>query len=225
MSKQITKTVYTLAELLADKSRQRAAERARNTLREVNTSDDWYDYTYDLWKAALGQIGFENADIQFSGFGSQGDGASFTASVNLVKLIEFLASDIEPNPVIDFDGKAEHFAPWVLHKLGKKPTNPAYRQLLPLIKNWDLEARIERHTTQYVHEKTCRFECELHGGRLELVSDLNRDADNLRIALCQIIYRMLEEEYNYLTSDEALIELATANDYYFDGVGRVEWGE
>jgi hypothetical protein len=46
------------------------------------SSDDtyWYESLLDDWKERLEEMGFGNPDIGFSGFSSQGDGASFTAS-------------------------------------------------------------------------------------------------------------------------------------------------
>jgi len=83
MPKTITKevTLYTFKELVdLEKvgTLKRACERARAWLQEGQTDHDWWDHTYDTWKSALAQIGFDNADISFSGFWSQGDGASFT---------------------------------------------------------------------------------------------------------------------------------------------------
>lgn len=43
--------------------------------------DDWYADTLAEWKTKLAALGYANADIRFSGFGSQGDGASFAANV------------------------------------------------------------------------------------------------------------------------------------------------
>ena len=43
----------------------------------------WYDCEIDSWKEELETLGFIDADIRFSGFGSQGDGASFTAEIDL----------------------------------------------------------------------------------------------------------------------------------------------
>jgi hypothetical protein len=49
----------------------------------------------------------------------------------------------------------------------------------------------------------------------KLLRQFAEDAEALRLALCKAIYRDLEDEYEYLTSDEALLELASGNDYVF----------
>jgi len=47
-------------------------------------------FIIDYWIEKLQDIGFEDAQIEYTGFYSQGDGASFTASVNIEKLINTL---------------------------------------------------------------------------------------------------------------------------------------
>jgi hypothetical protein len=49
--------------------------------------DDYYQCIYEDWKAKLKRKGFHDAEIIHSGFGSQGDGASFTATIGSSKLI------------------------------------------------------------------------------------------------------------------------------------------
>lgn len=93
--KIITKIVYAFPELLAlgteGKVIQKAVEKAQSCLQEAATDFDWFSCVLDFWQHALDQIGFENANISFSGFWSQGNGARFTATVNLDKLVAFLA--------------------------------------------------------------------------------------------------------------------------------------
>lgn len=56
-----------------------AKERARAEWRDSATFDNWYDNTLDEWMLELEGMGFETVEINFTGFASQGDGASFTA--------------------------------------------------------------------------------------------------------------------------------------------------
>lgn len=57
-----------------------AKERAKQWWAEGSGDDNWwYETTLDEAKEGLSKIGFSDPDISFSGFGSQGDGASFTS--------------------------------------------------------------------------------------------------------------------------------------------------
>lgn len=61
-----------------DQLSDEAKETAREKVRESETGDEWWDFIYDDWKERLEKKGFMVPDIAFSGFWSQGDGASFT---------------------------------------------------------------------------------------------------------------------------------------------------
>lgn len=225
MPKQITKTVYTFKEMIDGKLP--GEERARQWMREYATGDEfWSEYTIETWKSALAQIGFEDADIAFSGFACQGDGASFTANVNMDKLTDFMGRDIEPKNRIEptaETGDDEDYRPWILHHIkSKTPANRKYRRLRGLY-----SAEIQRNDSRYCHENTCEFwlidEYRREAPRVEkLANGFERDAEQLRTDLCRAIYRDLEQEYFYQISDEAMLELAEANDYTFDKHGNRE---
>jgi len=53
--------------------------------RYFNTDFDWYADTLSTVQESLEALGFSNIEIHFSGFGSQGDGANFTASWSYAK--------------------------------------------------------------------------------------------------------------------------------------------
>ena len=225
----ITKTLYQFGELIeAHKQgtvKSEAVEQARAWMIEGfgRFGFEWWDSTWETWKDALAQIGFTDAEMSFSGFASQGDGASFTCkSVDVAKLKEFMGTDIAPSEVID--GTPEDFRPWIVYKIeGKTPANPKYSRI-PVDST---SAIVERHDNHYSHGNTCRFVLTIeyrdnkpHMDKLCL--SFEKDAEQLRRDICRAIYRDLEEEYEYQTSDEQLIDSAEANDYTFDATGRRE---
>jgi len=55
---------------------------------DINTSYNWEFFTLDNWKERLERQGFENATINYTGFWSQGDGASFNCQVNLEQFLK-----------------------------------------------------------------------------------------------------------------------------------------
>lgn len=245
MPRKIEKTVYTFKELLdaagdpESPVTSKAVQRAREWLQEVSTSYDWWDDTFETWKEALDQIGFENADISFRGFASQGDGASFTANVNLPKLIDFLATPREPGESITVmdgtGGSKEEFRPWLVHRAKGVGFNPKFRRLLVAV---DLvEARVRRTGGFYVHEHTCEFEAEFNDPGKRNSEDWNesrypslrrifdefvKTAEELRLDLSRAIYQDLEEDYLARIEDDALVEDSEANGYVFDENGLPE---
>jgi len=82
--KKITYNVYLFDEL-GKEAQEKAIEDARDN--GINTDYDWHDWILEEAKEKLERQGFENAEINFSGFYSQGDGASFNCDVNLDKFL------------------------------------------------------------------------------------------------------------------------------------------
>lgn len=243
MPKTVTKTVtlYTFAELLAGVKdgtiKQKAVDAAREWLLSgVRDNNDWAEYELDVWKKALAQIGFDDAEISYSGFWSQGDGASFTCRrVDVAKLIEFMieAEGIAPSETIGSlaggEPNAEDFRPWIVKGCNGVPTIGAkFRRFAKAYESGYVDLTIERTSHSYCHEMTCRGSLDLHTGNHKaagfekLATELEEHTEQLRLDLCRAIYKGLEAEYNYQTSDEALEETADANDYTFNVNGKRE---
>jgi hypothetical protein len=62
-----------------DELEDSAKETARDRVREMEAEDsNWHDFIIEDWQQRLENKGFNDPEIQYSGFWSQGDGASFT---------------------------------------------------------------------------------------------------------------------------------------------------
>lgn len=67
--------------LTFDQLEDRAKEKARSWYREGAFDDEWWEFIFDDWKEWLAKAGFgDDPEINFTGFWSQGDGASFTCN-------------------------------------------------------------------------------------------------------------------------------------------------
>lgn len=75
--------VYKFDELTPD-----AQNKAVELLNDINTMHNWWNYTIENMVNMLAENGFNNAEISFSGFSSQGDGACFDADIDLSKFSE-----------------------------------------------------------------------------------------------------------------------------------------
>lgn len=117
-----------------------------DNLRNINVDhDEWNDFLIEDFKTKLESLGFIDIKVYWSGFWSQGDGASFTAR----------------------------------HESG------------------DI-------TKSHMYQHSNTMHCE--------------DKNLLELAKkeANLFYRDLEKNYNYLTSDAAVIESINANDYDFE---------
>ncbi len=173
--------------------------------RYINTEHDtWWDYTYADFKSEMAHTGIDVDKMQFSGFCSQGDGASFTGRITDIKLF------------------MEH------HKLTE--TYPTVMRLLSYDGNIDLRVDHTNSFSHYCHRVFTPYSNEFchilptdDPLRAAVAEQWDRDLDAEITALevdatsiirdnCRDLYRQLEEEYEYLTSDQAVWIAIQAND-------------
>jgi len=197
----IVRNIYKFEEL-SETSKEKALQDWEIFLSE---GDNWHEYEIEYWVEKLQEIGFLNAEIQFSGFWSQGDGASFTADVDLDTII---------NSLLCSDYNRSYLALCTMQDKG-------------II---DIDIDVTRHSHHYSHEKTCGinidWNCrdkpiEFENWLAGVIEDLEKDIESLRYDLCRKIYKSLKSEYNYQVSEESYKETCDANDYEFYSDGSM----
>ena len=214
---------------LSDKLKEEAIERNR----DINVFDDWHDWVIDGFKEDLAEEGVEVDDVQYSGFYSQGDGASFTGEVTdmkhfLVKALgmkQFSDEELEDLPE-DIKEKVRGFIDSLTIAFNKK------------------------YGSRYSHENTCQTDvwCEIldnafydeeyPDGKIYFTNrvlvgepivfmDLDQEqekidqaAEDWRLNKCRDLYRDLEREYDGLQSDEAVAETLETNGSEFEVNGN-----
>jgi hypothetical protein len=171
------------------------SEKFLNEHRDINVDwPDWHDYTLEMWTEKLETLGFIDVEIQYSGFWSKGDGASFTAR----------AIDLET---------------WLKsQKLGNRR-----RKCLNMSKAGDMWAEVYRRDNYCSHPYTVAASVDAntdlfssYNVAIESIKEMESDLNDHIRQLCSELYRDLENEYNYLTSDEAVAEALWANDIHED---------
>ena len=177
------------------------AQRILEKHSDINVDfEGWYEDIIENFCENVEKIGFNVTidDVQFSGFWSQGDGASFTGSIDILKYL----------------------------KETKQLT--AYRPLVKAINEGNVEniVGITRDSCLYNHENTCSVDTiEVYGYISPKVEDLRIDLEyeleEKRKDLSIELYRDLEKTYNYLCSEEAIVETLVANEYEFDESGDI----
>lgn len=180
-------TTYKFEEL-SDK----AKEKAREWWREAgyDFGDGWWDDVYDDAKKILGYLGFENIDPSFSGFYSQGDGASFTATWN-ASYVEF--------------GKAVEYAPdsSEIKDVASVIEDLAHR-------NPEAACKLYRNDHRYSHARTVSY---------DLAEDFSEVDDEAFIGACRDVmywlYGQLEKTHDWMLSNEYIDDALTANEYEF----------
>ena len=182
--------------------------------RLINVEHDWWDSVYvDFHRICeiLG-IDLDKDEPSFTGFSSQGDGASFTGQYRA-----YLQRGYADNPPTLYSetapAKIREHAPEdeELHRIADELCMLS-RVYFPIY------IKIERfRRSSYVHEQTMdcyvepmegdpdNWDEEVHAYVQEQGTLLMRD-------LARWLYRTLENEYDYLTSDEVVWESIQANE-------------
>lgn len=215
----ITTTLYTYDELPTDEARSRA----RDWYREASNGDTFYaECTTDEFRDMLKALGFTvdaRRGISWSGFWSQGDGASFAGS--------WYASDYDAQQVAklreDMPRECQYHGEDGMHQ--NSPHVVAFHDAADTLAR--LVARFPessgRVATGRDHFMSKTFD---HGEDVESefdVRDTEAQGDTFADAvdtLARGFYRTLEAEWEYQNSDEAVAETIRANEYEFTEDGE-----
>lgn len=185
-----------------DELSKKAQEKVLENLRFTNVDfEQWSEFILEDWKdEKLPLAGFCNAEIAYSGFSSQGDGASFTANVNILT--------------------------WL--KVNKRLKE--YKELVKFLKGNDcnIEINIVRNSRQYCHENTMSIEVDGHLYN-DVPDKVTKQADALESEilynakeLSRKIYNNLRTDYYDQISDEAVIGTIKVNEWTFRENGVME---
>lgn len=223
--------IFTFNELTSE-AQARAITAERNN--ENRLAYPWDEHDIDDATTYLGYMGFSDVKIAYSGFWSQGDGASFTgnfdsSNINLDKLKEH-------NP--------ELYSAW--------------GQALTKLASEKITATLYRKPSLYVHHNTVgideftmpNYVYAVEQAEVELYEVKNNHSDNasiqtcqqqldavqakcnsmyesylgqlsgLRTSLCAKIYNTLEKTYEYLMTDDAIKDDLILNECEFTADGR-----
>jgi hypothetical protein len=185
--------------------------------RDINTDHDWWDHTYENFKVDMDAKGIEVDRMFFSGFWSQGDGASFQGRIrdwtgfeehhkigllpiHIEHLADWGAANISTSGNYSHSGtmKLTYEVPW--------PDSPDDHYFIESFCPYDDELRIAVYMSEFCKTDYVSFE--------ERVLEACRDhADQL--------YKDLEVEYEYLTSDEVVLDTMEANDMLVEAIESI----
>lgn len=211
MPQLIATTVYRIDELP-----EGAKDSARAWYREGGFDHDWYDAVYEDFQRIAEILGIrlktrttrliggrtrEDPCIWLSGFWSQGDGAAWEGVYSYRKSA---AAELRAYAPKD----------QVLHRIAET-LQAVQRQNF-----YRLRADVT-HRGNYYHAFTMVVSVTREGAAVvEITGDAETVVTNALRDLANWLYRQLEQEYEYLTSDEAVDETLIANGYTFTDEGR-----
>ena len=197
--KAITVTIntYTFSELS-----EKAKDKARQCYHNTYMSDEhWHEFIIEDAKEAGKILGFDIDKVYFSGFSSQGDGASWAGGYEYAKGA--------PDKVAFYTGNDAELIR-IAHGLQDIQRRHFYK----------LRASVSR-AGYYCHSHTMRADVEDCTDPCRDVSDAEKDLLELFQDFADWIYKNLRNEYDYQTSDLAIAETFDANGVAFDADGNV----
>ena len=180
--------IYQFSEL-SEKAKEKAIETHRNWY----VDHDWYEHNYDCFKEEHPQ--YTDCEIQFSGFYSQGDGASFTFRLDgayFEKWVEALDIPGWKKAVLT------HYTPEFTGVRNSHHYSHKHTVSICLSSEEHDRENIDALKFKYYHEflELLRSEYYSH---------------------CDQLYKNLEQSYNYLVSDECVAEGLADYEFYDDG--------
>lgn len=184
--------------------------------RDVNVDGlDWWDSVYEMWQEKLlteYDFTIDPKGFAFSGFWSQGDGASFTGEVNdSLKFLEKYPDKFGALKLLVEKGGDLHISMQRLPGSHYVHHNTVYASIScdsffsvhGYTRNADAQSDTHLAVSDALDQRRTEETDELE----ELVKDIFQ-------GLMQEMYRDLEREYDYLTSDEVVRETIIANDLH-----------
>jgi len=172
------------------------------------------DYVIDEWKNLLGRLGFIDANIFWSGFCSQGDGACFSASWS----VDWL--ELEKVPDYTNEKRAKELVIYPekvrgLYKLLSTVEEDEEDFESPIVVGASLE-----HRGHYYHDNSIDYTFDT--GNAYATQEAEDEFKDWCQDLMRMIYRDLEAEYEWVTGKEYAVEAIEWNDYNFNEEGEVE---
>ena len=210
MPRIIETTVYTIDELSDE-----AKESARCWYRQAGIHDEWYDFVYEDFGTICRILGVtlattpvrlygggtrDKPQIFWSGFSSQGDGASFAGQYSHAK---GAVKAIRAHAPKDTE----------LHRIADELQTIQKRNF------YQVHASVQ-HRGRYCHEYCMAIEVERDSPTWQPPTDGAEDTviEALRDLACWL-YRQLRSEYEYQTSDEVVDEALSVNGLTFTADG------
>lgn len=168
-------------------------------LLDINTDDNWYEDDFSFIKEkALTERGIQIDTIRFSGFCSQGDGASILGSINIKDFCKL------HNITCRFMTLADRISIDIVQKTNGFSAHYVHENTVET----DVNIDIDEDATPNIYEA------------LETLSVQIEEALALR-STNKDIYKQLNDQWDYLRSEKGILETIEANEYEFTNEGKI----
>lgn len=193
--------VYTFDQL-PENEKQKAIEK------EIEAIGEWWEAETEYYERFLDLAGFTDIEIAYSGFWSQGDGASFTG--------RFDAETYRDNKKLKAEYKHDkellEYSVWL---------NKIFKQAF-----YKVSGTIKRCNNHYVHENSTEV-TDIYHNDLNYdfagLSDIEKQLKEWMISFNKYIYREFEKQYYSDTSEEMVIDNLKYSDIVWHSVDGIKF--
>jgi len=192
-----------------------AKQKALTTYQDLNIGFDWWDDEFEDFIELCSYLGITvNKDsINFSGFYSQGDGSSFSALADIPRLVQAIHKE-----AWKVYAPMQYFA-FAVPQVDRRVMALVTDGLLPG------EPQIIGRSRQYgvvtdLGISEVVKDGKTHGNIFEELDKLEEWLRSVAEILNSYLYKSLEKQYEFLTSDTAVTESLLTNEYVFTADGR-----
>lgn len=175
--------------------------------RHINVEHyEWWDSAYEDFAAEMREQYINVGEINFTGFYSQGDGASFVGHIEASDFAKFM----------DLHGLSERYPACKYFADQKELYLEVYRNSSRYCHEYSVDVAVRDITGNPYDEGTTRW--DIYDTMQTLFdsefADLELDCEEIMRDHMRDLYRKLEKEHDYLTSDEQVWETIVANDLH-----------
>lgn len=191
----IKKTVYNYSDLLLAENKELKNKVIQKEY-AININHDWENL--ETYETAANLLGFYNFKIYYSGFHSQGDGACFESKYQYEKQ--------------SIKKVKKEFPKWIeLHEIAKRLKDLQKVNFYQVLGG-------SKHSGFYYHENCMQIDLERNDYK-----EITNESYFISVFkdFAKLIYKSLNSDYDYLTSEEAILETIEANGYEFDQYGNI----
>jgi hypothetical protein len=191
-----------------------AKQKAIIKYRDFNLDHGWWEFVYEDFINLCSTVGIvvNKNSIAFDGFYSQGDGSGFSADVDIIKLKKSIEN--------------ENWKSYAPRENFQFPPNNIDRRVMGLIEKGGilLESKIiNSRNGNYVVADMGGYPSNgprFHNYIYSEIDLLEEWLKQVAMIFNRFLYKSLENEYEYRTSDEAVSEALASNEIPFTADGR-----
>lgn len=206
-----------------------AKETAIENCRYVNVEyEDWDAPVIEEFEEDMEEVGVTGVIVNWTGFRSQGDGASFVGQVEDVEKFLKEALGMSSDEFLDLGDEDDKYdGDEDLRDLISSMREIGFSEKKKITPE-DIYITIERESSRYYHENTiyARVEIDEPSERDDdrdwnsFVSELEKKCTDWAREISKELYGKLNSAYEDLISDEEVIETIKANDWTFKEDGK-----